>query len=53
MSEYDDWVYHNSLADVVDFMVMLGKDKVLKDLLTRYADVEDVFNPPMELPLED
>jgi hypothetical protein len=45
MSEYDEWTYHNTIADIVDFMVMNGRDRVLKDIMTRYYDVEECMNP--------
>ena len=47
--EFLEWEYHNAIADVVDFMVMHGKEEVLKDIMTRYYDVEECMNPSIEV----
>jgi hypothetical protein len=49
MTEYDEWHYHNTLADIVDFMIMLGEERVLLDISDRYNGIEDTMKPPMEI----
>ena len=49
MSEYDEWCYHNTIADIVDFMIQKGEEQVLQDISDLYNAIEDTLKPPVEI----